>query len=179
MRAPFLGAIVLLTIAGMTEPHPAVVMHVHSTEEEFGAVVDVRDLTTSSIYTSIACNGTDQSWSWPIESPQVGELVAGAAPIQGEALLGGFNILSLFGGSFDNLVGPLIVLLYQTNVGRIADGADRIMTVSTHNVDVTLDRLGITDPTERQGIHDAFSAWGHAGGNILTLIAAAKAPKGA
>lgn len=107
----------------------------------------------------------------PAQNP-VGELVASAAPVEA---YGGFNILSLLGGDFANIVGPLVVMLYTTNRDRIADGAERIMTPPENAIENILDRLGVKDEGYRDEIKAKIQAWGAAGGDVLTAIADAKA----
>lgn len=109
------------------------------------------------------------AWDWP---EREGELIAAAAPLEP---YGGFNLFSLLGGDFASVAGPLIVLLYQTNRGRIEGGSDRIMTPPDAAVDYALDRLGIKDQAARADIHQAVKVWGDKGGDVLVKIADAKA----
>lgn len=105
------------------------------------------------------------------------DLIAGASQTEAE-MFGGFSIgdfLKLLGGDFATVAGPLIVMLYTANRGRIEAGSDRIMTPPGSAIDYALDRLGITESAARAGIHQAVKEWGDKGGDVLVKIADAKA----
>lgn len=108
------------------------------------------------------------SWDWPEID---GDLIA-AAPLEP---YGGFNVLGLLGGDFGAIVGPLLVMLYNSNRGRIEAGSDRIMTPPESAIAYVLDRLGIKDEAARAEIHEAAKVWGDKGGDLLVKIADAKA----
>lgn len=106
-------------------------------------------------------------WDWPERE----DMIAAAAPLE----YGGFNVLGLLGGDFGAIVGPLLVMLYQTNRGRIEAGSDRIMTPPESAINYVLDRLGIKDESARAEIREAARVWGDKGGDLLVKIADAKA----
>lgn len=108
-------------------------------------------------------------WDWPYIASA--EKLA-AAPLE---TYGGINLLGLLGGDFGAIAGPLLLMLYQSNKGRITTGADRIMTPPASAVDYVLDRLGIHGDAERTKVHQAVKAWGDKGGDILVALADAKA----
>lgn len=107
-------------------------------------------------------------WDWPERE----DMIAAAAPLEP---YGAFNVLGLLGGDFGAIVGPLLVMLYQANKGRIEAGSDRIMTPPESAINYVLDRLGIKDESARAEIREAARVWGDKGGDLLVKIADAKA----
>ena len=118
-------------------------------------------------------DGAKEGWPyWEFPGSENHSIALLGAPLEP---YGGFNLLSLLGGDFASLAGPLLVLLYQANKGRIESGSDRLMTPPIAAIEFMLDRLGITADDDRLEVTHAVKEWGDKGGDVLVKIAAAKA----
>lgn len=163
---PTLGRIVLLVNSVGTEI-PAMITGVYDEH-----TVDLSGFPAGGAvhsFTSVKMEGIADSgapfWKWParVETAPAAELV-------GEPLMGGFNPLSLLGGDFGAIAGPLLVMLYNANRDRIDTQADRILTPPESSINFVLDRFGIKDPTDRAEFTAVVREWGDKGGDVLVKL---------
>lgn len=161
-----LGRIVMLTGTSIAPEVPAIVTAIHS-ETCINATAFLPNGNVSG-FSSVIEQGSgvegNVAWTWPTIAPAQGDMIAG------ESLMGGFNVLSLLGGDFGAIVGPLLVMLYNANKGRIESSADRVLTPPQSAINYILDRFGIKDPEDRAQFAEALRVWGDKGGDALVLL---------
>ena len=174
MKLVGLGSTVLIS-DGTREPVPAIVVKVW-TPNLISATAFLPNGNTS-LYTDVMKKGEHDEgsnyWEWP--QAEFADLLVAGAPI--DTMYGGFNVMSLLGGDFANIAGPLLVMIYQTNRTRIREASGRIMTPPASAVDYALDRLGIVDAAARDKVRAAISQWSEKGGDVLLAISDALAEK--
>lgn len=164
---PTLGRIVLLVNSVGTEI-PAMVTAVydeHTVDLSAFPAGGAINAFTSVKHEDNAAPGAP-FWKWPTRVEQA----APAELVVGEPLMGGFNPLSLFGGDFGAIAGPLLVMLYNANRDRIDSQADRILTPPESSINYVLDRFGIKDPADRAEFAAVVRAWGDKGGDVLVKL---------